>query len=1458
MAKTIKNEDLRLNIIVNGDAGRKGILDTQKAISDLEGKLKSLKSAEGDHSREIAATNKKLTEAKARYVELQKQISLENKTISELKTHIRATRAALEKAVPGTENWERLNTELSVSKKRFQELAGQTGNVKIAISGFVGIYGGLSAAFNNIMLAISRLSGYFEKARQSWLDYDEAMVDAMKTTGLTRDEMDSLSESLKKMDTRTAQNELLSLVRVGGKLGISGKEDLMEFVSAADKINIALKEDLGGDAEAAIGQIGKLVDIFQLKGEMGLERAMLSVGSAINELGAASTANEGYIVDFTNRLAGIAPNANISIDKILGLASTLDANGQAAETAATAIGQTITAMFKKTETFAQIAKMPFEEFKNLLEQDVNQALVKVLEGMKGDRGLFDIVDAMGEMHLNGQRATTVLGALANNIDMLKSQQEKANEAFSAGTSLTDEFNKKNESATAALEKSKKALEEQWVVIGQQLTPAMNLVTVGSAKLLSSIGQIITYAAKYKFALLGLAAAYAVLNKAEAIRLAFSKQSIAAFKQRKADLAIEATLLQGSTKATMLHCAAQNLLVGNLKAAGTAFKAFSKAILANPIGLIAAGITAAIGVLVHFITKSREATKGLRDLNRQTTDSLSGFVQAKEKIDREKQSLEQLKEAAMKAAVGSNERKEAIRRINELYGDYLPNLLSEKISNTELETALTNVNTQLEKKILLQAKENELQTVLQHKMDTVKAALEGYGKLFEKINGRKMNTAEITSMTEMLGKTYDNAGSWSSAKKRDRYGVLGTEFDTFTNNMIAPEKLSLIQRSTSLGLYEEFAKAIDKGRELKAVVDGLYGTESPSGGTTTVTTTTGGTTAESGGGNEGSGGNTGGKWSLSSDAAYQKQLLDLKKKYLDGSYKDEQEYNAAVLQLEIDTLKQRLSNTSLSAEERISTEQSLNDKLIEQKRQTVRQEEALEKKEEDLKRQGLKVLQEVNDDKIAEENARYEEEKAKFEGNARVLEAVERKHKARLSKIHLDALDKRIKDAKAAYDLELLTAKNRQAEEVRTFTGSAAEKEEMQRRHTEELAWISLQYADDLKAILNDVQSLDGDIDVRFKGLSPAELTALKQKLQEILAMKRDAEAPTSGGDGGNSEGGKNYASGSSASALGLSGDDWNALFANTEAGINAMDKFQLAIKAVGGAANEAMKLVSMAAERQMAIERKQLQEFKKSQDQKRKSLEKRVKAGLMTEEQYNAEVEAMDAEYDAKQEEMQLKQAKRQKQMQLTQAIINTALGITAALATAPPASYVMAALNAALGAAEIAMIASTPITTGAEEGGEQFVAREQDGKRFKARLNPDKRGFIGQPTLLVGENGPEYVIPNDGIENPTLAPLLGTIEQARRAGTLKNLNFNAVYPVPAIGRESGGYTTPVTQTAIQDTTGIQSSSVSYDKELKALLVRLEERLSQPLQASVSMLGRNGIVENISKYEELRQRGRLR
>lgn len=43
MAKTIKEEDLRLNIIVNGDAGRKQILDLEYSVTQLTDKIKKQK-----------------------------------------------------------------------------------------------------------------------------------------------------------------------------------------------------------------------------------------------------------------------------------------------------------------------------------------------------------------------------------------------------------------------------------------------------------------------------------------------------------------------------------------------------------------------------------------------------------------------------------------------------------------------------------------------------------------------------------------------------------------------------------------------------------------------------------------------------------------------------------------------------------------------------------------------------------------------------------------------------------------------------------------------------------------------------------------------------------------------------------------------------------------------------------------------------------------------------------------------------------------------------------------------------------------------------------------------------------------------------------------------------------------------------------------------------------------------
>lgn len=1392
----MKSEDLRLNIIVNGDAGRKEILDTKKEISKLESEIKSLKKAEGDHSKEISETNKRLTEAKSKYAELERQMKLDQKTMAELKSHIKATRAALEKAVPGTENWDALNAELIISQKRFRELAIQAQNTQNALRKGWDNLGKLSVAANNIVQLYGRFSGQIEQAKQSWLQYDEALVDAMKTTGLSRDEIEELSAELKKFDTRTAQNELLSLARVGGKLGISGKEDLLEFVSAADKINVALKEDLGGDAEAAIGQIGKLVDIFQLKGHMGLERAMLSVGSAINELGAASTANEGYIVNFTNRLAGIAPNASISIDKILGLASTLDANAQAAETAATAIGQTITAMFKKTETFAQIAKMPFEEFRDLLTNDVNGALVKVLEGMKGDQGLFDIVDAMDEMHLNGQRATTVLGALANNVDMLKTQQQLANEAFQEGTSLTNEFNTKNESATAIQEKLKKRITETSVEIGQKLMPAANMVIGGTNTFLGVISKLITLLGKYQAAIItvtGLTALYVAKKK---IAYLFSAEFRAALLK-------EVAVLEASSKANSLHTVTLKILAGGYKTAGAAAKAFGKALIANPVGLVIAAVAALAHGIAFLVSKSREATKELRELNSRTIDTTSSFVKAQTEIDKERKSLEDLKEAAFNAAEGSDERKRAIDKINELYGDYLPQLLTEKTSNEELETALTNVNTQLERKIKLQARENAEMDIQQHKMDAVKAALGSFNKRYEKMNkGQSMSAAQIGSLSGALSQYYDMPDISHFTEMRDVIAGIFNETidnqDRQVNNIIAL-----------------FSEAQENGAKLRSMVDGLFGVQS-SGKNAPLGTLTDGSTEDSGGGT----GGTGGKGSSGSspvETAAEKSALALQK----GLEQVFQEINEDSEKLFQETLKRIEQDAEMKTQLVIDNEKDLTQKAI------------------------------------MEEDLRYEKERAKAGDNAELLELAETKHQNNLDKIRLDAFNREVKRLEDEHKLRRTQMENSQAAELLAFKGTEEEKAALKRKHTAELANFDVEYLRNLEAMLQkvaDAKTLEG----MSVSLDDADYNKIMQQLADIIKRK-NAAAGEAEEDSQDPNEGHSIKEGTGKGAiLGVAIDEWQVLIEHIKEGKLSAEDFQNVVTGIGSAAEYAFSTASKFIDLAKKKEDAQLKEYKKNQDARKNSLEKRLNAGLITESQYNAQVEQMDAEYDAYQEELAIKQAKREKALNLTQAIINTALSVTSTIAQlgATPWGIAAAAIGAAMGAVQIALIASQPVTAGAEEGGYIGVRRQQDGKSFNARLNPDARGFVRQPTVIVGENGSEYVIPHEALENPSLIPIISTMETARRNGKLRSLNFSAVYPATAMpGRASGGF---VAQEGSQGSLIIpEQTSSAGDAALTKAIEKLTKKLDEPITARVSMLGKGGIRETEEKYNKLRRRGQL-
>lgn len=602
------------------------------------------------------------------------------------------------------------------------------------------------------------------------------------------------------------------------------------------------------------------------------------------------------------------------------------------------------------------------------------------------------------------------------------------------------------------------------------------------------------------------------------------------------------------------------------------------------------------------------------------------------------------------------------------------------------------------------------------------------------------------------------------------------------------------------------------------------------------------------------------WSLSNDEAFLTAKAELTRRYNEKEISSQEEYDERIYQLEVATLTARLATRKDSGAARSKIEGDLQEKIKKHSDDALKRQQENEKKAGELAKEGAAVIAAAETDKtkaaLAAEGTRYAAELKKFkdtkvlyENQAAVLEAIEKKHQNNLMKIKQEAFDRSISLAESEY-------KKKRAAVTAEYSGQfvkekpySAEAATLTKERDIALMDLDLKHLQDLKIELEKLVDEKNPLGIE---LSPEDLTKYNLKLEETKAKIDELTIKKAKSDGGMFSGtGKG-------SLFGVSQDQWNEFFANLKTGKDKAESLSIALNAVGGFAQEGFQLASKAIELTNAKENKAFNEYKKNNEKKKKDLKSRYDAGLVSQEQYNARVEEMEAEEEAKREEMEIKQAKRTKALNLVQSIINTALSVTKTLAQwGWPAGAAPAAIVAAFGAAQTALIAAQPI--GAEEGGFVNTRRAQDGKAFKARLSPDKRGFVSSPTVLVGENGGEYVIPADGLSNPTLLPFVATMEEARKAGTLKSLNFEAVYPVgAAIGRESGGFTGTSTSpvTGIGSGAGaVVSTRSATDERLLEAIELLNKRLSVPIKADVSMLGKNGIIEQTEKYNRAKRRG---
>lgn len=612
-------------------------------------------------------------------------------SLKELRSAAKQLQSEINKLTPGTKQFIEKSKQLKDVNTRIRELTnsfkGMVEEEKRATFSLKGLADGFNKYFGMVTAGIAAITGVsmaFRKAAQDAAALDDIYADVMKTTGLLHEQVADLDKALMRIDTRTSREQLLLLARDAGKLGITGKENILGFVRAADQIQVALGEDLG---EGAIRNLGKIADVLGYTSSLGIEKSLLSIGSAINAVGQASTASESYLVDFTQRMAGVAAQTGISAANIIGFASGLDQSAMKVEMASTAFQKFLMKLYEDPAKFAAYANLEVGKFTDLLKNDANQAVITILKALKDQDGFASLVPIFKDMGLDGARAVSVLAAMATNINAVTDAQALANEEFAKATSVTEEYNTKNNNLQAQLEKARKEFQNASITLGQSLNPIMLKTTKATTYLIKALA---THGKEIKAAIISVVAFTAAV-KASAIM------------QTTYNVAVKATNALIATWKALVWAVrvAFYKLIGAQEAATIAQQQLNAAMSSNVFGLMATAVAMATVAITRFVKKQREAAEAA-DWERKVEE------EATKAYAEQASTVITLTKIINSNNVSLDERKKALEELKEIVPGYHADLTEEgRLINNNTE-ALSQYIAELKKSARVQARRKDIE------------------------------------------------------------------------------------------------------------------------------------------------------------------------------------------------------------------------------------------------------------------------------------------------------------------------------------------------------------------------------------------------------------------------------------------------------------------------------------------------------------------------------------------------------------------------------------------------------------------------------------------------------------------------------------------------------------------------------------------------------------------------------
>lgn len=1174
-------------------------------------------------------------------------------TFSGLRSEVKKLSSELKDLTPGTELFEKKVQELKNVQKRFEEVKGEIQSVKKAVEESVKPVeeltkktSSLGSIFSSVFKAniatslFEGLLGKFRSSTDELLKISDLMTGVEKTTGLASEQVRQLWNEFDNLNTRTSKQELLNIAQIGGRLGITDKEQIKEFTEQIDKIYVALGDSFQGGLEEVTTKVGKLKNLFEETRNQNYGEALNAIGSALNELGANGSSSEQNITDFATRIGALPGVLKPSIEKTLGLGAAFEESGIDAEVASSGYSRFMSVAGNNIAAFAKQMKLTTKEASELFNTHPEEFFLRFGESMKG-LGAEQTAGVLKGLKLNTLEVQKTLGTAGDNADRFRSLMALSGQAMQDGTSIQNEFNKVNENTAAIWEKIKKVFAEfftsdtmaQWFGGLIKLLGWLTGVTSKAGDGVKIFRERIAFLAKTI-----VVCTTAVVSYRAAVYLS-TITTKAAWQQT---LLYNAAMKVGNTisalkKGTvLLLSAAKATLAGNTAKATAAMQAFNAASKVNPWGLLLGAITAVISAIALFSRKQKE-------LSGSTNESVNSF-------DKEISKLAALRKIIADNNVPLDKRKEIIEQLKTQYPKYLEGIKNEGTLTDELAKKLDQVN----RSLILKARLSKNQSLIEEQSGV---AAEAQAKM--EVEQKKVE-AEIRNLQNKIAYVAD-----LDLKGKD----FATQYKTILNDSQLKQRPQLIAAfriamADYLEAKKEYTKEEQKLNELLNVSAELglrqKGQEKDVNLEDGVTV-------------------YGNKNTITNDGDGDKT----KKKPKDYA-DDYRNANKARLAAEQELQKEITQGLEESLDKQLAlTEQKYNDKRFKLQQENADLEQDILKLKTEAKTNKdpnlLKTIQEKRKLQELNKQIAVEYEKQEQVELAQVREKHSAKEVERTLKEMNDclAVKKREKAEELLLIQDLDTAKealrgqisDKELSQIKTLEEA---KKALRRKADEELLKESLaSFEAQKKLLISYLQTVTGEAkDKLIEDIQKVEeqMTKVKEQLDGLKTKDVDKAA------GSELE---------KVDVLGFTAAEWENVFKNLD---DVHARFR-AVEMGIGAMNNAFSAFSQLQEN---LNARELSKYTANQQKKKQALLDQLNQGYISQAQYQKELQRLDEEAEAKKKELSLKQFKAQKAANMLNIIANTAMAVMRAYSDAGPlAGTALAAIVGGIGAVQLGIVAA-------------------------------------------------------------------------------------------------------------------------------------------------------------------------